>query len=141
MSDRPGQDPKTNQNLPIAVKEGERELLLEQGDLFRVYESEEGGVRVETRSDGYRSDQTLEELERTLDPALFTRISSDEIANLLKVFCFDVTISGDIRVLYQNGTESYLERSFLSAVQEKITFGQKGARSKKGKKRPKGGRA
>ncbi|MBP5184879.1 MAG: LytTR family transcriptional regulator [Lachnospiraceae bacterium] len=74
----------------------------------------------------------LSELEETLNPDRFVRISQSEIINLRKVKGFDFSVLGTIGIEYDDGSRSWVSRRFVKALRNTLTgFGiaEKGGRS------------
>ena len=69
---------------------------------------------------------TLKEFEDILDKDCFVRISRFEIVNLKKVFSFDLSMAGTIRVIFDGGTETWVARRYVKSIQEKLNILSKG---------------
>lgn len=52
----------------------------------------------------------LYELEEALNPKEFCRISKSEIINIKKISKVDLSISGTLRVIFKDGTDTYASR-------------------------------
>ncbi len=63
----------------------------------------------------------LYELEEQMDPRNFFRISKSEIINLKKIEKLDMSLSGTIRVILKDGSETYTSRR--NVVKLKKTLG------------------
>ncbi len=62
----------------------------------------------------------LSELEETLNPDRFVRISQSEIINLRKVSCFDFSVLGTIGIEYDDGSRSWVSRRFVKALRNTL---------------------
>ena len=109
----------------IPVSDGDSIILLEQKDIVRVY-TENRKVVVCTETGDHESKMTLKEFEDILDKSFFVRISRFEIINLSKVFSFDLSMSGTIRVIFEGGSETWVARRYVKDISKKLDSMNKG---------------
>ncbi len=64
--------------------------------------------------------KTLSGLEEILNSERFFRISQSEIVNLYKVKGFDMSVSGTVGVEFDNGNRSWVARSRVKLIKEKL---------------------
>jgi len=66
----------------------------------------------------YSIQEKLYELEERLDEGQFFRISKSEIVNLKKIKRLDLSITGTIKVILSDGTESYTSRRNVTKLKQ-----------------------
>ena len=93
--------------------------LISQRDIIRVF-TQGRKVMVETAAKQYTVSKTLTSIEEMLNPDRFIRISQSEVANIYKVKCFDINITGTIGVEFENGVKSWASRSRVKAIKAMI---------------------
>lgn len=103
----------------IPAYDGDRVVLTSQREIVRVY-AENRKVVVCTERGSYVSRKTLAELELTLNPSRFMRISRSEIINLYQVSSFDFSLSGTIRVHFDDGSDTWASRRYVRHIQETL---------------------
>lgn len=89
--------------------------LLDPQEIIRIYSSN-GKVFAVTGSGEYRLRLRMYELEERLKVNSFVRISNSEIINLKKVKNFDLSFTGTICVIFENGEKSYVSRRYVSTI-------------------------
>ena len=105
----------------IRVYDGRSSLLISQDEIIRVY-TEPRKLMVQTAvGETYEARSTLKELEMVLDEECFVRISRFEVINMERVAGFDVSVSGTIRVTFEDGTISWVARRYVRAIEQKLT--------------------
>ena len=109
----------------IPINDGNSIVLLEQKDIIRVY-TENRRVVVSTETGEHETKMTLREFEDILDRSFFVRISRFEIINLQKVFSFDLSMSGTIRVIFDGGSETWVARRYVKDILSKLDNMNKG---------------
>lgn len=108
----------SEQPLPIlAGFEQDQVVLLDPTTIIRIYAANQK-VYVLTDSGEYIVKLRIYEMEQRLDTARFVRISSSEIINLKKVKGFDLSLSGTICVIFQNGSTSYVSRRYVVKIKK-----------------------
>ena len=95
--------------------------FLSQRDIVRAY-TENRKVYVETEKVTYTVRKRLTILEEELTSGRFIRISQSEIINIYKVKCFDVSISGTIGVEFDNGKRSWVARSCVKTIKDRLNI-------------------
>lgn len=95
-------------------RNGRVEIILYE-DIIRVYASS-GKVFAVTKNGEFILKRRLYELEEIFDKTSFIRISNSEIINLRLVRSFDLNISGTIRVLFLDGSTTYVSRRYISKI-------------------------
>ena len=95
---------------------GER-VMLPLKDILRFY-SENQKVIAQDADGAYIIQEKLYELEERLDPGQFFRISKSEIVNLKKIKRLDMSITGTIKVILSDGTETYASRRNVTKLKQ-----------------------
>ena len=95
---------------------GER-VMLALKDILRFY-SENQKVIAQDADGAYIIQEKLYELEERLDPGQFFRISKSEIVNLKKIKRLDMSITGTIKVILSDGTETYTSRRNVTKLKQ-----------------------
>ncbi len=103
----------------IAVSDGSNTVLLDQTDIIRVY-TEPRKLMVCTARDTVEARCSLKEMEKILDPENFMRISRFEIINMEKVAGFNMGLSGTIKVIFDDGSSTFVARRYVRAVEQKL---------------------
>ena len=116
-----------NEYPQIVAEDGDSVTMLNQWDIVRVF-IENRKLVIKTESAEYRSRSTLQDLDEILDPDCFVRISRSEIINLKKAAGFDFSVAGTIKVLFEDGSETWVARRYVSAIRDVLNHLRKGRR-------------
>ena len=105
-------------NVGIACTDfrGEK-IMLPTRDILRFY-TENQKVMVQDAKGIYSTQEKLYELEGRLDEGQFFRISKSEIVNLKKIKRLDLSITGTIKVVLSDGTETYTSRRNVTKLKQ-----------------------
>ena len=91
--------------------------MLPLKDILRFY-TENQKVIAQGTAGIYSIQEKLYELEERLDAEQFFRISKSEIVNLKKIKRLDMSITGTIKVLLSDGTETYTSRRNVTKLKQ-----------------------
>lgn len=86
-------------------------------DILRFY-TENQKVMAQDANGVYSIQEKLYELEERLDSGQFFRISKSEIVNLKKIKRLDMSITGTIKVIFSDGTETYTSRRNVTKLKQ-----------------------
>ena len=91
------------------------QVLLKQAEIQRIYTQQR---RVVAEADGgsYFIRERLYKLEEKLDGNEFVRISNSEIVNRRRIKMLDFGITGTIRLIFRDGTETYVSRRYVPRI-------------------------
>ena len=108
-----------NEYPQITAYSGNTVVFLNRWDIVRVY-TENRKLTICTQTGKYESRMSLRELEEILQEDVFVRISRFELINLRKVSGFDMNVAGTIRVVFEDGSETWVARRNIRAIQQKL---------------------
>ena len=95
---------------------GER-VMLPLREILRFY-TENQRIMAQDVKGAYCIQEKLYELEERLDPSQFFRISKSEIVNLKKIKRLDLSMTGTIKVILTDGTETYTSRRNVTKLKQ-----------------------
>lgn len=113
-------DRLVNNGFPVKAANGDT-VPVYPGDIFAVY-AENQKVFIRTKDGSFESSQKLYELEAQLDDKLFIRISRAEIVNIKKIKRLDLGLSGTIKVIMADGSESYTSRRNVTKLKKALSL-------------------
>lgn len=105
-----------NPGLPVQRQNGEK-IFLNEKEVISFF-SEGQKVFARTAVETYIISKKLYELENNLNEKLFFRISKSEIINLKQIQKLDLSLSGTIRVIMKDGSETYTSRRTVSKLKK-----------------------
>ena len=109
----------------LTVYSGDMACFINRRDIIRAY-TENRRLVVCTPKGSFESKLSLKELEEILCDDFFVRISRFEIVNLQWVSSFDLSITGTIRLIFENENETWVARRYVRAISEKLSLKKKG---------------
>lgn len=92
-------------------------IMIPTREIFRIY-TENQRVMVQDANGIYSTQEKLYELEHRLEEGQFFRISKSEIVNLKKIRRLDMSITGTIKVILSDGTETYTSRRNVTKLKQ-----------------------
>lgn len=105
-----------NPGLMVQRKNGDKAILKEK-DVISFF-SEGQKVYVRTEDEVYVVSKKLYELEQELNQTMFFRISKSEIINIKRIQKLDMSLSGTIRVIMRDGSETYTSRRNVAKLKK-----------------------
>lgn len=100
------------------------EVILKQTEIRRIY-TERRRVLAESDRGTFFLKERLYTLEDKLDADEFVRISNSEIVNRRRILKLDFSFSGTIRLIFRNGTETYVSRRYVPKIRAIFEKGRK----------------
>ncbi|MDO5156293.1 MAG: LytTR family DNA-binding domain-containing protein [Eubacteriales bacterium] len=107
-----------NQDLIVQAENGDR-TVLPYKDVVSFY-SEKQKVFAKGKDGIYTVPKKLYELEKELDDKRFIRISKSEIINMKQIQKLDMSLTGTIRVLMRDGSETYTSRRNVTKLKQAL---------------------
>ena len=108
-----------NKYPPVQANQRDTLVFVAQKDIIRIF-TENRKLIICTNAGRYESRQPLKDLEEKLDKEHFIRISRFEIVNLRRVSGFDFSNTGTIRVLFRDGSETWVARRYIQSIQHTL---------------------
>ncbi len=105
-----------------ATPSGERKTtrFVDQWDIMRIY-TEDRRLILCTGEGEFWMRTPLREIEQSLNPDWFVRISRYEIVNINMVSGFDMSIAGTIRVVFENGSSTWVARRYVRSIEKRLS--------------------
>lgn len=88
-------------------------------DIYSVY-AENQKVFFKTAAGTFEATQKLYEIEESLDEKQFIRISRAEIVNIKKISRLDLGLTGTIKIIMSDGSESYTSRRNVTKLKKAL---------------------
>ena len=96
-----------------------KKVVLSLGKMIRFY-AENQKVFAQDENGLYSIGKKLYELENDLDEKRFLRISKSEIINLRKIERLDMSITGTIKVILIDGTQTFTSRRNVTKLKKSL---------------------
>ena len=107
-------------NEIYAQDEFGRQRRITEDDIFRI-QADKKIVMIYTPEGAFSLRKSLQETEAMLHSKMFLKISRFEIINLQKVHNFDFTISGTLRIEFEDGSFTWASRRFIPLIRERLS--------------------
>jgi DNA-binding LytR/AlgR family response regulator len=107
-----------NEGIAGTDSRGEK-VVIPLREILRFY-TENQKVIVQDTKGTYVIQEKLYELEEQLDEEQFFRIAKSEIVNLKKIRRLDMSITGTIKVILSDGTETYTSRRNVTKLKQRL---------------------
>lgn len=114
--------PATKSADRVAVRNNGRVVFLRVSDIDWI-EASDNYVCLHIGKDTHVLRETMSELERRLDPALFIRVHRSAIVNLDRVKELQPWFRGDYRVVLNDGTELTLTKTHREKLEAQLLLG------------------
>ena len=98
----------------------ERATVLNSASLTRFYAQDRGVFCQDAAGETYALRLRLYELEETLDPKQFVRISQSELVNLRKVTALDLSLTGTIKMTLEGGHVCWVSRRNVKNIKKAL---------------------
>ncbi len=109
-----------NDDIAAIASNGDK-CMISGFDIVRFY-ADGPKVMADANGQKYNIPQKLYELEEGLDSKLFFRISKSEIINLKKIRRLDMSITGTIKVIMKDDSESYTSRRNVAKLKQVLNL-------------------
>lgn len=103
----------------IVGKEGDMQHILKPEDVH-YFQSTPEGVAAVTKNGSFLVKEKLYELESSLPPNQFIRLSKSVIANLYELSRFEASFNGTLAVYFKSGTKEYVSRTFVNGIKQAL---------------------
>lgn len=103
----------------LLIRTGGRQVLIDLNDVVRI-EAQEKYVKLFTRSESYLHRESIQGLEKKLDPKEFTRVHRSHIVRLSHIREIAPWTRGEAVIILKNGDRIPVGRQFKSALLETI---------------------
>jgi len=100
------------------------EEFLRCGEIKRIY-TQQRRVLVDSDRGSFLLRERMYELEEKLDQTEFVRISNSEIVNKRRIRRLDFSLAGTIRLVFRDGTETYVSRRYVPRIRSIFEGGNK----------------
>lgn len=107
-----------NPGLPVQRQNGDK-MVLQEKDVISFF-AQGQKVFARTAEETYVTTKKLYALEQDLNDALFFRISKSEIINLKYIQKLDMSLSGTIKVIMKDGSETYTSRRNVARLKKTL---------------------
>ena len=106
----------------LTVLDGKQLCQVNEEDIVSI-SSDGKMIRIITDDTSYNAKRSLKDVESEIEGRHFLRISRFEIINLKKVRKYDFTMSGMLRIEFEDGTETWASRRYIPLIRERLTKG------------------
>lgn len=100
--------------------QGETATVLDSAAITHFYTQDRGVFCQDDAGRTYALRLRLYELEESLDPRRFVRISNSEMVNLDQITALDLKLSGTIRLTLTGGGVCYASRRYVKKIKEAL---------------------
>lgn len=116
--------------MDLIKKSGGNDLFVQDssGRIHRITEdriiriqADNKSLLVSTMDGDFRLRKSMQEAENMLKSSMFLKISRFEIVNLQKVKNFDFTISGTLRIEFEDGSFTWASRRFIPIIKQRLS--------------------
>ncbi|MFZ0370497.1 MAG: LytTR family DNA-binding domain-containing protein [Halobacillus sp.] len=108
----------------IIGKKGEEQHILKP-DQVHYFHSEGDSVLATTSEGRFKVKEKLYELEETLSPRKFIRLSKSVIANLYEISHFEPSFNGTLSVHFRSGVKEYASRHYVGRIKEVLRINRR----------------
>lgn len=97
-----------------------RQCLISEDRIIRI-EVNQKGVSVYTCDEVFSLHRSLQNVESMLHSSLFLKISRFEIINLQRVRNFDFTVTGTLKIEFEDGSFTWASRRFIPLIRRRLS--------------------